>query len=150
MRRTTLIVAAMFSVMVARSQHLPDVASIKLDKKEDFNTTANDAALQASVYLLTTPIEKNNTDRDLAGTYLLKWMKGTPDFYFSLDEDAAELAERDNALFIVFMAAMTKYVLQNPSDAADIKKVKVNSVKMLIEYAKDPKNNANADLKKTI
>ena len=150
MRKTTLIVAAMFSVMAACSQQLPDVASIKLDRKEDFNATANDAALQASVYLLTTPIEKNNADRDLAGAYLLKWMKGTPDFYFSLDEDAAELAQRDNALFIVFMAAMSKYVLEHPSDAADIKKVKLNSVKMLIEYAKDPKNNANADLKKTI
>ena len=150
MRKTTLIVAATLLVIVARSQRLPDVSSIKLDKKEDFNATANDAALQASSYLLTTPIEKNNADRDLAGAYLLKWMKGTPDFYFSLDEDAAELAERDNALFIIFMAAMTKYVLQNPSDASDIKKVKLNSVKILIEYAKDPKNNANADLKKTI
>jgi hypothetical protein len=150
MRKTTLIVAAMLSVIAACSQQLPDVASIKLDRKEDFNATANDAALQASMYLLATPIEKNNADRDLAGEYLLKWMKGTPDFYFSLDEDAAELAQRDDALFIVFMAAMSKYVLENPSDAADIKKVKLNSVKMLIEYAKDPKNNANADLKKTI
>jgi hypothetical protein len=150
MRKTTLAVAALLSVIVVRSQQLPDVASIKLDTKEDFNAAANKAALQASVYLLGTPLEKNNADRNLAGTYLLKWMKGTPDFYFNIDEDAAQLAQRDYALFIVFMAAMTKYVLENPSEAADAKKVKLNSVKILIDYAKDPKNNANADLKRTI
>ena len=152
MRKTTLIVAAMLLVIVARSQRLPDVSSIKLDKKEDFNATANDAAFQASSYLLTTPIEKNNADRDLAGAYLLKWMKGTPDFYFSLDEDAAELAERDNALFIVFMAAMTKYVLENKADSKDQNKIKLNAVKSIVAYAKDEKNRVkiNGELKKAI
>lgn len=152
MRKTILLLAAFFFVIAARSQQLPDLASIKLDKKEDFNTSANDAALKVSVYLLTTPIEKSNANRDLAEGYLIKWMKGTPQFYFNLDEDAADLAKRNDGLFVVFMAAMTKYVLENPSDATDIKKVKLYSVKALIEYARNPKNNANlnGDLKKTI
>jgi|SRR5215471_4574846 len=152
MRKTILTLAILTLVIAARSQELPDISSIKLDNKEDFNSHANDAALKVSVYLLTTPIEKNNAGRLLAETYLLKWMKGTPEFYFSLDEDAAGLAQRNDDLFIVFMAAMTKYVLEHPSDAADTKKVKLNSVKTLIEYAKNPKNNVHldADLIKTI
>jgi len=152
MRKTILALAALGFFITTYSQQLPDISSIRLDTKEDFNSNANEAALKVSVYLLATPVEKNDARRDLAGAYLIKWMKGTPEFYFSLDEDAAELAQRNNDLFIVFMAAMTKYVLEHPSDAADVQKIKSNSVKALIEYAKNPKNHVNltGDLKKAI
>ena len=152
MRKITLLLAAFAFVLSIHAQKLPDISSIKLNNKEDFNSNANETALKVSVYLLTTPVQKNNADRLLACLYLKKWMKGTPEFYFNLDEDAARLAKTNDDLFIVFMAAMTKYVLENPSDATDVKKVKLNSVKILIEYAKNPKNNVNltGDLKKTI
>ena len=143
MRKTILVLATFIVVIAARSQELPDISSIKLDNKEDFNSNANTAALKVSVYLITTPLEKNNANRDLAEGYLIKWMKGTPEFYFSLDEDAAKLAKKDNQLFLVLMAAMTKYVLENPSQAGDAEKVKSNSVKTLIEYTNNPKNNVN-------
>ena len=142
MRKTILVLATFIVVIAARSQELPDVSSIKLDHKEDFNSNANKAALKVSVYLLTTSIEKN-ANRDLAESYLIKWMKGTPEFYFNLDEDAAKLAKKNNDLFVVLMAAMTKYVLENPAQAADAEKVKVNSVKTLIEYTNNPKNKVN-------
>jgi hypothetical protein len=152
MRKTNLLLAALVFAFSACSQNLPDISSIKLDKKEDFNSIANDAALKVSDYLLTTPIEKDNAARLAAGVYLIKWMTGTPAYYFSLDEDAAELAKKNDDLFMVFMAAMTKYVLENPSNADDVKKVKLNSIKTLIKYAKNPKNNVNlnSDLTKTI
>ena len=152
MRKTILFLATFTFFIAARSQELPDVSSIKLDKKEDFNSNANNAALKVSVYLLTTPVQKDDANRALAQQFLIRWMKGTPEFYFSLDEDAAELAKRSDDLFLVFMAAMTKYVLENPTDAADQKKIKQNSVRTLIQYAQDPKNNVSleGDFKKII
>src|ERR1041385_1652855 len=140
MRKVVLLSALLAFAMAARSQSLPDISSIKLESKSDFNATANDAALRISVYLLNTPLENANHTRQLAEKYLLKWMKGTPEFSFNLDEDAAQLATENERLFVVFMAAMTKYVLENPSEASDTRKVKQASVKALIEYAKNPKN----------
>ena len=145
MRKTILFLTTLTFFIAARSQELPDVSSIKLDKKEDFNSNANNAALKVSVYLLTTPVQRDDANRALAQQFLIRWMKGTPEFYFNLDEDAAELAKRSDDLFLVFMAAMTKYVLENPTDAADQKKIKQNSVRMLIQYAKNPKNNVSLE-----
>ena len=152
MRKITLLLATLVFVLVVQSQTLPDVSSIKLDNKEDFNANANDAAFKVCVYLLTTPIAKDNSDRLNAEKYLMRWMKGSPDYSFTLDEDAAELAQTNDDLFIVFMAAMTKYVLENPNEANDVKKVKQNGMKTLLEYAKNPKNNVKltGDLTRTI
>ena len=145
MRKINLLLASFLFVFAVHAQNVPDVSSIKLDTKSDYNAQANDAALKVSVYLLTTPVEKNNAARLSAETYLIKWMRGTPRFSFTLDEDAAELANRNYDLFMVFMADMAKYVLENPSDATNMQKIKLNGVKTLIEYSRNPKNNVNLD-----
>lgn len=134
------------------AQALPDFASIKLEKKEDFNETSDNAALQASNYLLNTPLDKNNIDRLKALQYIIRWMSGTPDYMFALDEQATKFAKKNDDLLGLYMAAMTKYVLENKADAADQNKVKLNAVKLIVAFAKDERNNVkiNAELKKAI
>ncbi|WP_153797057.1 hypothetical protein [Foetidibacter luteolus] len=134
------------------AQTLPDFDAIKLETKEDFNTTADDAALQASNFLFSTPLEKNNIDRLKSLQYIIKWMSGTPDYSFTLDEQATKFAKKNDDLLGLYMAAMTKYVLENKEDAKDQNKIKLNAVKMIIAYAKDEKNRVkpNSELKKAI
>lgn len=133
-------------------QTLPDFGSIKLDAKEDFNMAADDAALKASSFLLSTPLDPKDIDRINSIQYIIKWMSGTPDYNFTLDEQATKFAKKNNDLLSLYMAAMTKYVLENKESAADQNKIKLNAVKIIIEYAKDPKNNVkiNSELKKAI
>jgi hypothetical protein len=134
------------------SQTLPDFESIRLERKEDFNSTADSAALQSANFLLSTPLEKDNIDRLKSIQYIIKWMSGTPDYSFSLDEQATKLAKKNNDLLGLYMAAMTKYVLENKADSKDQNKIKLNAVKLLIAYAKDKTNNVkiNSELKKAI
>jgi hypothetical protein len=134
------------------AQALPDFDAIKLEKKEDFNSTADNAALQASNFLLSTPLEKNNIDRLKSLQYIIKWMSATPDYNFTLDEQATKFAKKNDDLLGLYMAGMTKYVLENKADSKDQNKIKLNAVKLIIAYAKDEKNKIkiNSELKKAI
>lgn len=145
------LLIGLFSYTVS-AQTLPNYDAIKLEKKEDFNEMANDAALKASNFLLSTPLEKDNLDRLKSVQYVIKWMSGSPDYTFSLDEQATKFAKKNNDLLGVYMAAMTKYVLENKADAKDQNKIKLNAVKLIIAYAKDEKNKVklNSELKKVI
>ncbi len=132
------------------AQELPDFSTIPIEAKEDFTATADNAALQAASYLLSTPMDAKNINRLKCTSYVIKWMTGTPDYNFTLDEQATKFAKKNDDLLGLYMAAMTKYSLENKADAKDQNKVKLNAVKSIITYAKDPKNNVkvNGELKK--
>lgn len=152
MRKSLLTFLMGMSTFMAIGQSLPDFDAIPLDKKEDYNAAANDAALQAASFLLSTPIEKDNLDRLRSTQYVIKWMSGSPDYHFVLDEKAVKFAKKNNDLLALYMAAMTKFVLENKADAENQDKIKLNAVKAIIDYARDEKNNVklNAELKKAI
>ena len=134
------------------SQSLPKYDEIKLETKEDFNDAANNASLQASNYLLSTPMDSKSIDRLKSLQFIIKWMSGTPDFSFTLDEQATKFAKNNDDLLGLYMAAMTKYVLENKTESKNQNKIKLNAVKLIIQYSKDTKNNVkiNKELKKAI
>lgn len=145
-----------FSLLIALgpiavfSQTLPDFEAIPLDKKEDFNSTADSAALQASSFLLSTPMEKNNLNRLRSMQYVIRWMTGTPGYSFTLDAQATRFAKKSDDLLALYMAAMTKHVLENKTNASDQNQIKLNALRLIILYAKDEQNNVklNSELKK--
>lgn len=136
----------------AFAQTLPDFNAIKLEKIEDYNVAANNAALQASNFLFSTPMDPDNLDRLKSVQYILKWMSGSPEYNFSIDADAVKLSDDNKDILGLYMAAMTKYALENKAEANDQDKIKLNAVKLIIAYAKEEKNKVklNAELKKAI
>ena len=134
------------------AQIVPGLEDIILEKKEDFNSAADNAALHSANFLLSTPLEKNNIDRLKALRYVIKWMSGTPDYGFTLDEQATKFTKKNDDLLGLYMAAMTKYVLENKSDSKDQNKIKLNAVRLIINYAKVEGNKVkiNSELKKAI
>ncbi len=147
-----MLLAFLTITAIAKTQTLPDYESIKLEVKSDYNENANNAALQAANHLLGTPLEKDDIARLRSAQYLIKWMTGSPDYTFALDEQATRFTKKNSDLLILYMAAMSKYVLENKTDAADAVKVKINSLKLIAQYAKDPKNKVKqtSELKKLI
>lgn len=152
MRKFIFTLAVCIIATRSHAQSLPDLDGIKLDAKSDFNETAEKAVMQASDYLLTTPLEKGNIDRLKATRYVLRWMSGTPDYQFSIDESAVKLTKKNEDLLGVYMAAMVKNALEHKTDPKDPEKAKLNTIKMVIAYAKVPGNNVkiSGDLKKAV
>ena len=152
MKKTIFVLLFGILCQVTIGQTLPDFDNISLEKKEDFNSTANNAALQSANYLFSTPMEKDNIGRLKALRYIIRWMSGTPEYNFTLDEHATRFAKKNDDLLGLYMAAMTKYVLENPSDSKDQNKIKLSAVKYIISYAGESANKVkiNPELRKAI
>lgn len=135
MKQIIAIFAFLFTLSQSlTAQTIPDYEKIKLDVKEDYNQAANDAALTAANYLLSNPIEKESLTRLQSAKYLIRWMTGSPDYSFSLD--VGKIFKKNDDLLIVYMAAMTKYCMENKSNGKDVDVVKLGSYKILADYCK--------------
>lgn len=152
MKRLFFILSFILSFQLSFSQNLPDFDAIKLEKKEDYNNVADDAALLAARFLFITPFDNKNVNRLKSLQYIIRWMTGTPDYNFTLDEQATKFAKKNDELLGLYMAAMTKFILENKADAKDQNKIKLHAVRLIIAYAKDEKNKVkiNSELKKAI
>lgn len=125
-------------------QTTPDYDNIKLIDKGDYQVAERNV-MQAANYILSTPFEKDDLTRLKSLQFIIKWMTGTPDFSFSLDEMATKMAKGNDDVLGVYMVCMTKYCLENKASSKDGRAVKLNSIKMLLSYCE----NANNKLKLT-
>ena len=128
------------SVAICNAQDYSKLKDVELKDKADFSK-AEDKILECSTYILTTPMDDENTNRINALQFVFRWMEGTPDYTFMLDETVGKLAQTSDALLGVYMACMCRFVLENKDKAKDDNEVKYNSVLMLIDYSQDPHNN---------
>ncbi|MGV3696643.1 hypothetical protein [Flavobacterium sp.] len=111
-------------------------------KSDDDSRAANKYALEAANYLLSTPYDKNDLQRAKSLQFMTRWMEATPDFSFYFDQTVTEkIVNGNDDLLGYYSAAMTKFSLENKDKAEDPGVVMVNSVKMLLAYCENPKNN---------
>lgn len=152
MKKLFLIVLLVSSFIISNAQDLPDFDLYKFKTEEDYNADADNAALIASNYLLTTKYDKTDMKRAKCARYLIRWMTGTPAYSFEIDETAGNISKKDPDMLSLYMACMTKYALTNKDKAKDTKLVKLNSYKMLIGYCKNAQNGVKpaGELKKLL
>jgi len=124
---------------VAMGQAIPNVASYTLTAKEDY-AKANEAVLQCANYLLSAPMNEQDADRMKANAFILKWMTGTPDFTFGLDATIAEASKKDEQVLLLYMTAMSKVALENPTKAKDNDFVRLQAWHLLLNYYSNPTN----------
>lgn len=136
MRRLLLFLLALSVYSTIQAQELPDFASIPLKEEKDFNKTANDAALEAAAYALSTPFTRPDPKRKAAAKYIMDWMEGTPDYGFELDNGIVKLTNQNPDLFLLVMAGMTEFALTN--DEADSKRMQLYAVRKLVRYVQRP------------
>lgn len=149
MLKSFLFSLLLFVCLAADAQNLPDFESIPLKEKTDY-AAANEAALKASNYLLSNPLDKNDPGRMKSARFLLAWMTGTPDYTFSLDENVSRMSKSNSDILLIYMAGMVKYCLENRDQSHDQKLIKLNGLKSLLAYCTDEKNGVkiSGELKK--
>lgn len=64
-------------------------------------------------YILSTPKDDSNIKRSECFEEILFWMSNTVDFTFEIDEPITRVAEKDNTLPGVYLAAISKYALEH-------------------------------------
>ncbi|MDO9374806.1 MAG: hypothetical protein Q7T76_10320 [Ferruginibacter sp.] len=133
------IVAFILSASVAFAQTPPNFDLIKLEHSNDYKS-ATPFALQTANYILSTPLKNDNADRTKSLQFIYKWMTGTPDFAFRLDEAANTIFKGSSDLMGIYMAAMVKYSLENRTEAKDPKLVKLNGLTSTLAYCEKKEN----------
>lgn len=126
------------TVYYACSQELPNLKHVKLTKKSHFKGTET-LVLKVTDYLFGTPINKQNTARTQAGQFLIKWMNGTPDYTFFLEEKETDFFNTDGDLMLTYMAGLTKYSLEHP-DIKDQKQLILGTMQLVLPYLNEQDN----------
>lgn len=95
-------------------QELPNLKTVKLTKKASYKQ-AEPTVTKVVDYLFKTPADRKNKARNEAGRFLVDWMNGTPDYVFYLEEKETHFFNTDSDLLLMYMAALTKFSLENPA-----------------------------------
>ncbi len=135
-----MLIICLFTANYCFSQQLPDYENVKMEKKADY-AEADKVALTAANFILSNPCAKNDINRLKSLQFVIKWMSGSPDFKFSIDESAVKLARGNDELLALYMTAMSKFALKNRDEAGDAKKMKLAAIRTLIAYCENETNN---------
>lgn len=120
------------------AQDLPNLKHIKLNKAAHFRN-AEATTVKVIDYLFQTPIDRANKSRREAGRFLIDWMNGTPDYTFYLEEKETNFFNTDSDLTLMYMASMTKFMLENKS-IKDQKAIVLGSMGLLLPYLNKQEN----------
>ena len=113
---------------------------IKLEEKGDYQL-AEASVVKASNYLFTTKYDKEDLERLYAIEFITKWMMGTSDFTFELNEKFTRPFLHETDLMGLYMAAIAKYAIEHKSQSNEANTIYLNAAKMIIEYSSKPSNN---------
>lgn len=96
--------------------------------------------MECSDYILNSPVNviMNDLNHLNAMQFIMRWMEGTPDYMFSIDEKITRSTKSETALLSVYLAAMCKFSLENKAKSEDEDEVRYNSFLIFIKYCEDP------------
>ncbi|BEG98770.1 hypothetical protein [Bacteroides sedimenti] len=126
------------------------LSRIQLNGKTDFSN-AEAKVLECANYLTSTPMDRENLNREYAENFLLIWMSGTSDFTFNLNETVCSIIRSNLSLIGVYFACATKFALENRDKARNKNTIIKNALLLLLNYCKNPKNKVDQnDLLKAV
>lgn len=151
--KTILLSFALVMLMAYNvvSQDFSELDSIQLADYEQYKA-AEPKVLACCDYLLSTPFDKKDTSRVQASQFLLKWMEGTPEYTFNIDETASSLTDGKVELLQLYLAAMTKVHLTTKDGRVTEDEMKEKAVDAFVDYCANTDNEVKLtkELKKVV
>ena len=130
----------------ALAQDFSALQSITFQTKEDYGTQET-TALECANFLLASKFDhlESDVNCNYALQFVMKWMEGTPDYTFSIDEQIMKAIKSNSYLLGIYLSAMTKYVLENKANATNEKEVQYNSFVLFLDYCENTANQVKAN-----
>jgi hypothetical protein len=124
--------------------------NILLSKPADYRK-AEPVVILATDYVYASAVDKEDLHRQNAISFIMKWMQGTQDYSFVMDETVTKLTKGDNDLFGIYVTCMAKSALQK-GKGADRESIKYDAYKLMAEYCENPLNKykVRGEIKKVI
>jgi hypothetical protein len=128
-----LIASMVLACQVSLAQNFSELANYEFKTPESYKTGESQVLLCAN-YLFSHPANESELDRLSAIKYILNWMMGTPDYTFAIGANATELTKGNDELFGLYMAALSKVVLEHTDDALPDGDIHNHAEKLLVDY----------------
>jgi hypothetical protein len=116
------------------AQMSPVPKSYSLTTPEDYNKYEKDV-INVINWLEQTPWNSKNSERQIANSFFLAWMSGSPTVTIEVSDDILmKIMEKNKELLFTYMGGYTKYTLQMRADKTnfDISKAKLAGFKAVI------------------
>jgi len=123
----------------AFSQNTSQYDNIPLHTAADYRK-AEPHVILASDYVYSSPIDKEDLNRKNAVSFVMKWMQGTSDYSFGMDETISKISNGENEILGLYFTFLAKYALSK-GKGADRDDLKYNAYLMLATYCENPVNN---------
>ncbi len=138
--KTVVLFCSFFllTIAAASSQELPNLKHIKITKKAHFKEI-EPVVIKVTDYLFATPVNHRNASRKEAGQFLIRWMNDTPFDTFVLEEKETNFFTTDTELMLMYMAALTKFTLENKSITNEKEKI-LGAMQFLLPYLDKQEN----------
>lgn len=131
-----LLCCLAFSVF---SQNTSQYDNIPLTSAANYRK-AEPQVILASDYVYSSPVDKENMNRKNAIAFIMKWMGGTSDYSFGMDETISKIAGGDNDALSMYFVCLAKYALDKGKEV-DREELKYNAYLLLAKYCENPGNN---------
>jgi hypothetical protein len=145
----TILLVVFFSSSLSVNAQQKNFQELELNAKSDYKKNEHKVKEMAE-YILSMPVNKEENSK-IASRNILKWMTGTPDHDFIIDNSIMELSKKNEDLLFLYMAAITKAALSN-NEKKNPMELKLSAFEILLDYCALEKNavKANKELKKAM
>lgn len=133
MKKIVFLFLIVLTSTMSFAQNFSELANTELKSKESYKP-AESQVLTCANYLFNTPADQSQLNRLNAIKFIMKWMEGTPDYTFDLGENAIKLTNGETDLLGLYMAAMSKVVLENTTGKLSSDEIYNQSEKLLVNY----------------
>lgn len=133
MKKIIFIALITLSHTMSFGQNFTELANTEFKSAESFKSAENQVIACAN-FLFSTPANQAELNRLKAIQYIIKWMTGTPDYTFDLGEKAMKLTDGNSDLLGLYMAAMSKVVIENTAEKLSSDEIYSQSEKILVKY----------------
>lgn len=140
MKKIILFIAVQLVSITVFCQDYSTLDIDSLKTPEDFQN-AESTVLECSNYLLSNPVDKEVQNRLDAFQYLFQWMEGTPDYTFSIGEEAVDLTKGDPEMLTLYFASLSKTVLDAKGTDLTNDQIQEQATEHLINFCANPENN---------
>lgn len=140
MKKLTLLIILGLFANLSFAQDFSKIQNYDFTDEQKYKE-AESLVLETTQFLFDTPFDKNDLNRLHATTFILKWMEGTPDHTFNIDNSAVELTKGNNDLFGMYIAGMARVVLENKSETLADNTIHDKVAQYLVDYSFNENNN---------
>lgn len=139
MKKTIFLLLVTCVTFISNAQNFTQLADYEFESAESYKQEESKVLLCAN-YLFNNPADQAEFNRLTSIQFIMKWMTGTPDYTFEIGEEAMELTKGNTDLFGLYMAAMSKVVIDNEGEELTNDEIYTQAEAILVEYCSNPDN----------